>query len=60
MRPVVSRATDDHGRTQPARISSPDAWRDALENDEFPWNAGGYAANAYEPNAVEVVVNPSL
>lgn len=53
---VASRATDERGRRQPARISKPDAWRDALEHDEFPWNEGGYAANAYEPNAVEVEV----
>ena len=55
---LMSRATDDLGRRQPVRISEPDAWRDALERDEFPWNAGGYAANAYEPNAVEVDVHP--
>jgi len=53
---LLSRATDDLGRRQPARISRPDAWRDALDDDEFPWNEGGYAANAYEPNAVEVEV----
>lgn len=53
---LMSRATDDLGRRQPSRISEPDAWRDALENNEFPWNEGGYAANAYEPNAVEVEV----
>jgi hypothetical protein len=53
---LLSRATDELGRRQPARISEPDAWRDALENDEFPWNEGGFAANAYEPNAVEVEV----
>jgi len=52
---IVSRATDDAGRRQPARISGPDAWRDALD-DEYPWNEGGYAANAYLPNAVEVEV----
>ncbi|WP_265108800.1 sulfite oxidase [Halosolutus halophilus] len=50
---LLSRATDDLGRRQPATISGPDAWRDALD-DEFPWNEGGYAANAYEPNAVTV------
>ncbi len=53
---VMSRATDEHGRRQPAQISQPDAWRAALDNDEFPWNEGGYAANAYEPNAVTVEV----
>lgn len=53
---LLSRATDELGRRQPARISEPDAWCDALANDEFPWNEGGYAANAYWPNAVEVEI----
>ncbi|ADB59358.1 oxidoreductase molybdopterin binding protein [Haloterrigena turkmenica DSM 5511] len=53
---LCSRATDDQGRRQPMRISNPDAWRDALEADEFPWNEGGYAANAVLPNAVEIDV----
>ena len=53
---LLSRGTDELGRRQPSRISESDAWRDALDNDEFPWNEGGYAANATEPNAVEVVV----
>ena len=57
---LASRATDDRNRRQPRRISDPDAWRDALDDDAFPWNAGGYAANAYEPNAVEVdVLDPN-
>ncbi len=53
---VLSRATDELGRRQPSKISEPEDWRDALENDEFPWNEGGYAANAYEPNGVEVEI----
>lgn len=53
---LVSRATDEHGRAQPARISDPKAFAEALENDEYPWNEGGYGANAYLPNAVEVEV----
>jgi DMSO/TMAO reductase YedYZ molybdopterin-dependent catalytic subunit len=53
---LLSRATDERGRRQPARISGPEAWRDALADDAFPWNEGGYAANAVEPNAVEVAV----
>ncbi|MFB6303228.1 MAG: sulfite oxidase [Haloferacaceae archaeon] len=53
---LVSRATDDRDRRQPSRISGPDAWRAALDTDEFPWNEGGYAANAYEPNGVAVEV----
>lgn len=56
---LVSRATDDQGRTQPRRISTPDEWTDAIESDAFPWNEGGYAANAYRPNAVEITVTVS-
>ena len=56
---LASRATDERGRRQPARVSEPGAWGDALAPDEFPWNEGGYAANAYEPTAVTVeVVRP--
>ena len=56
---LCSRATDDRDRRQPMRISNPNAWRDALEADQFPWNEGGYAANAVLPNAVEVDVERS-
>lgn len=49
---LVSRATDDRGRRQPARIARPDEDRD----DAYPWNEGGYAENAYLPHAVEVTV----
>ena len=53
---VLSRATDELGRRQPERISEPDAWRDALADDAYPWNDGGFAANAYRPNGVTVEV----
>jgi hypothetical protein len=53
---LLSRATDDRGRRQPGRISDPEAWRGALDEDEYPWNDGGFAANAYRPNGVEVTV----
>lgn len=53
---MTDAATDELGRRQPAGISGPDAWRAALEDDAFPWNEGGYAANVHEPNAVEVDV----
>lgn len=56
---LVSRATDDRERTQPARIGSPDEWSTAIDTDGFPWNEGGYSANAYMPNAVEVVITES-
>ena len=53
---LCSRATDERGRRQPARISGPEEWRDALDDDAYPWNEGGFAANAFEPNAVTVAV----
>ncbi|MCU4751332.1 sulfite oxidase [Halobacteria archaeon AArc-curdl1] len=53
---LLSRATDELYRRQPKTISDPHAWRDALARDEFPWNEGGYAANAVEPNGVEITV----
>ena len=53
---LLSRATDEEGRTQPVRISDPDEYEGALDEGLFPWNEGGYAANAYVPNAVEVTV----
>ena len=56
---LMSRATDELGRRQPERISEPDGWHDGLDGDSFPWNEGGYAANAYEPNAVTVEVRKS-
>lgn len=56
---LCSRATDDQERTQPPQISDPDGWTDAIENGSFPYNEGGYAANAYLPNALEVTVTAS-
>jgi DMSO/TMAO reductase YedYZ molybdopterin-dependent catalytic subunit len=55
---LCSRASDEEGRPQPARISDPETeeWAEAIESDAFPWNEGGYAANAYLPNAIEVAV----
>ncbi|WP_049899837.1 molybdopterin-dependent oxidoreductase [Halococcus agarilyticus] len=53
---LASRATDEHGRSQPATIGTPADGLDAVESGEFPWNEGGYAANAYLPNAIEIEV----
>ena len=53
---VYSRATDDEGRRQPATISDPDEQLVQVTDDKFPWNQGGYAANAYEPHGVAVTV----
>ncbi|ODR83077.1 molybdopterin-binding oxidoreductase [Haladaptatus sp. W1] len=54
---LLSRATDENGRTQPSRIAVLDDWAEVPE-DVYPWNEGGYAANAYRPNGVEVRVTP--
>ncbi|EMA53298.1 MULTISPECIES: sulfite oxidase [Halococcus] len=53
---LASRATDERGRVQPASIGTPEDGLDAVESGQFPWNEGGYAANAYLPNAIEVEV----
>jgi len=54
---LLSRATDERGRTQPATIEAAKEWGEVPE-DVFPWNEGGYAANAYRPNGVRVGVVP--
>jgi sulfane dehydrogenase subunit SoxC len=54
---LCSRATDDRGYTQPASISSPGELSDAIAAGEFPYNEGGYAANAYLPNGLTVTVH---
>ncbi|RBI58940.1 molybdopterin-binding oxidoreductase [halophilic archaeon] len=54
---LLSRATDERDRTQPARIAVLDEWGD-VPDDVYPWNEGGYAANAYRPNGVEVQISP--
>ncbi|WP_433631927.1 sulfite oxidase [Halomicrococcus sp. NG-SE-24] len=54
---LLSRATDERDRTQPACIAVLDEWED-VPDDVYPWNEGGYAANAYRPNGVEVQVSP--
>jgi len=53
---LVSRATDDQGRTQPAEISDPDDELRGIENDMYPWNQSGYGANAYMSLGVDVTV----
>ena len=51
---IVSRATSERGRRQPATISAPEAGLRGIEDDEFPWNKRGYASNAYQPYGVTV------
>jgi len=53
---LVSRATDERGYTQPATISAPDDQLRGVENDQYPWNQGGYGANASMPHAVSCTV----
>lgn len=53
---LVSRATDDQGRSQPATISAPEEQLRGIEDDKFPWNEGGYANTAYMPHAVNCTV----
>lgn len=53
---VVSRATDDEDRNQPAIVSQPDERLDRITDEKFPWNQAGYWNNAYEPHGVEVTI----
>ncbi|MEF8822045.1 MAG: sulfite oxidase [Halovenus sp.] len=53
---LVSRATDERGYTQPATISAPDDQLRSIQNDQYPWNQGGYGTNAYMPHAVDCTV----
>ncbi|WP_276301597.1 sulfite oxidase [Halorussus lipolyticus] len=53
---IMSRATDEQDRTQPATISAPDEALLGIQDDKYPWNTGGYGATAYEPLAVAVTV----
>ncbi|MFC6963156.1 molybdopterin-dependent oxidoreductase [Halocatena marina] len=52
---LLSRATDENDRTQPATIAVLDDW-DEIPDSVYPWNEGGYAANAYVPNGIELQV----
>lgn len=53
---LVSRATDEHGRSQPRDVAHADEELVTVENGRFPWNQGGYGNNAYLPHAVDVTV----
>ncbi|HET7324552.1 MAG TPA: sulfite oxidase [Halococcus sp.] len=56
---LLSRASDDRGRIQPAAIGTPEEGLDAVADGKYPWNEGGYGANAYLPNAVTVETTES-
>lgn len=47
---LLSRATDERDRTQPARIVVLDEWGD-IPDTVPPWNEGGYAVNADRPGS---------
>ncbi|GAA0238566.1 sulfite oxidase [Haladaptatus pallidirubidus] len=53
---LLSRATDEHGRSQPATISDPEAGLRGIDGTEYPWNQKGYGNNAYVPLGVSVTV----
>lgn len=53
---LYSRATDEQGRTQPRDIAAPGSGLEAVQNDKYPWNRGGYASNAYQELGVTVQV----
>lgn len=53
---LYSRATDEKDRTQPRNIADPGSGLDVSRDDEFPWNRGGYASNAYRELGVDVQV----
>ena len=53
---LLSRATDEQGRTQPATISDPDEGLRGIDDGKFPWNQKGYANDAYGPLGVTVTV----
>jgi DMSO/TMAO reductase YedYZ molybdopterin-dependent catalytic subunit len=51
-----SRATDERGFTQPATISAPEDQLRGVENDQYPWNQGGYGGNDYVSHGVSCTV----
>jgi len=53
---IYSRATDERGRSQPVRISSPEESSLNIEGKLYPWNKRGYGNNAYETYGVTVEV----
>jgi DMSO/TMAO reductase YedYZ molybdopterin-dependent catalytic subunit len=52
---LVSRATDERGHRQPARVAGPDE-PFAIDAEGFPWNREGYGNNAYATYGVDVTV----
>ncbi|MFH5801224.1 sulfite oxidase [Haladaptatus sp. CMAA 1911] len=53
---LLSRATDEEGRTQPAIVSDPEEGLRGIADGKYPWNEKGYSNNAYRPLGVSVTV----
>ncbi|MCO8245516.1 MULTISPECIES: sulfite oxidase [unclassified Haladaptatus] len=53
---LLSRATDEEGREQPATVSTPDEGLRGISDGKYPWNEKGYGNNAYVPLGVSVAV----
>ena len=53
---LLSRATDERGRSQPATDSAPEEGLRGIEDNQYPWNQKGYGNNAYVPLGVSVTV----
>jgi DMSO/TMAO reductase YedYZ molybdopterin-dependent catalytic subunit len=56
---LVSRATDERGRTQPASVSAPEEEQRGIDDDIYPWNQKGYGNNAYRPLGIAVTIEES-
>lgn len=54
---LLSRATDERGRSQPATVSAPEDGHRGIEEDQYPWNQKGYGNNAYVPLGVSVTID---
>nr|WP_244531479.1 hypothetical protein [Halogranum amylolyticum] len=53
---LLSRATDETGRTQPATVADPEAGLRETDDTQYPWNQKGYGNNAFVPLGVTVTV----
>ncbi|WP_248905333.1 sulfite oxidase [Halocatena marina] len=53
---LLSRATDEKGRRQPATVSAPEEGLRGIESNRYPWNEKGYGNNAYVPLGVSITI----
>ena len=53
---LLSRATDERGRSQPATVSTPEKGLRGIKDSQYPWNQKGYGNNAYVPLGISVTV----